>query len=1394
MKNSRIKAPLWQKVTSSIVTGVLLSQISLPVVAAVKFSLTMEQLNQAVLSSARYYELKNGTNSFLYAGRLESEELGVFDGFGHFYQLLSEQHPSLIPGYNSGTNTAPTIDTIATRFGSPYVERGLIRDQITHILNKSWISRDGFSSENAQNKILYENAVSIAAQYGFTLGQNLTSNQIAAINVDVIWPELRTINGSQYLVPFVYLAQSTVNEQRIAESTFVANSAEIDTNTFSINGGNVIFKHDSLLDVENDFINTRGYLEGNKITIRVGRELQNLSGTITGDDVTLIAKHLENNTLITRTDYAHGYSEVFQQVGSITSLGDLNIFTSGDVTSHGGSFSAQGDLKINAGGNIILVPQTAKNERAESGDMWSDGESSLVNLQTNLSAVDTLSLIAGGVVHIEGAILESQGLLEILSGYGITLKSAADLKSFEKKFEASSGGVFGTTETYEESKTEAEIIRTLLKAGQSMVLKTTQGNVLLEAVAIDNKGISKIIAENGSIDFTLAKLIEQYSYSHSSEGALAFRHQGHGYNREIAYYTEFIKDGGIFLDAATGVHIEVATGTKGLDATLTELANNPSLAWMQTIRNDPKYADVDWQEIELILEEWEYDESGLSAAALAILAIAIAVATGGAGLAIAGPAGSGALVTATGSFATALNAGFTALVMQSSAALLANNFDLKDTFDDIATKETVTSVATSMITAGVLESIDSQLFADGSFESYAGFGTEHMFSQTVQQVINSAASAGINALANGQSLDEFQDLFIQSLALNSINRLGKELANKIGEAAAPPDGSAPDINLGTKYIAHAALGCGLGALQTSATGGNSDSNADGCLSGATGGVIGEYVAENYRDNIAAIVQDTEKLTSNILTSFDGKDVSEITEQDLYNEAMRLSQYGVDISRLVAGITVFAMGGNVDVAIDTAGNASENNALLGALGQFLTALTRSIASKESAKLLGVFFTAYEGAQAVQSARGAYLEGAKLYEMYLSGDPVQQDLAIERMRKLAIDLTVDLGTSAASAVLILKVTQSARAAQTFEEIAEVLEFTLKKLDNQPAADVFGQLSRTVEFKAEAWTAYKNYGGVLDQASWSKQYDTDTKYALDNMQLWPSNGLFADTPDMSIYFKHLKQYPNTTITQERFIQQWKNGKTIGEKGSWKNITTRTKNIPNDGRHDWSKVPGSEVVRRDHSEFLKQEVEFPDGSKTTVAEAVEHRKQLTREIEALKGNEDNNDVLLALNYERNQITDSLGEANSLFELKRKYGAENVKQLEHRLPGNGKQGQFDGSYEITHANGSKEIFDVESKSGLGASYGTRQVGESQTGDIIDARQGSEVYKADIKKNLKQKVNSAKESDRYKSDADFAKQVDNLYDTLELEQIYDSKYIGSELKFDSSGNIIKSTLFEFGNK
>ncbi|RSD29698.1 DUF637 domain-containing protein [Vibrio pectenicida] len=1399
---STIKSPLWQKVTSNALLAILLTQLSFPVYASVKTSVALEDIQSAITYSARY-ELMESVDEYLYRGALEKNELGVFDGFGHFFELLSSDRPELIPGYQPESEQGIELTSLPPRFGSPYVERGVIRQQMQQILNKSWLSKPGYSSYNEQTKKLYENAAAFAKQNNYQLGQRLTQAQISTLTIDIVWPEIREINGQSYLVPFLYLTPATIEEQQLLESTFVADSAEINTQTFVIDGGRVEFKHKALIDVEQDFINTRGHVSGQEFTIRTGRELQNLSGTITGDDVTLIANKLTNNTLVTRLDYGHGFSETFNQIGSISALGSLNLSSATDVVSHGGEFSSQGEMKIRANGNIILVPQARKDQRAESGQRWSDSESSLVNLQTNLSAVDTLSLIAGGQVFIQGAEIESQGLLQILAGHGITLKSAADLKSFDRKFEAESGGIFGTKESEAESGTEAKIVRTLLKAGQSMLLSTVHGNVLLEAVTVDNKGMSNIIAENGSIDFELAKLLESYSYSSSSEGTLAYRHKGHGYQREVAYYSEFVNSGGLFLDASTGIRIQVASGSKDLDQTLAELAQSPDLAWMQEIRNNPEYSDIDWESVELVMKEWDYDQSGLSPAAMAILAIAMAVAMGPGGLAIAGP-GAGATITISNvALAAAVNAGFGALVVQTSSSLLANGFDVNQTMKHLASKQTLTSLATSMVTAGVLSGLDipmfggengAQLSLSDVVDAAVGAGNE-LAAQAIMQVINSTVTTGISALANGHSLDEFGDAFVQSLAMSAVMRIGKELANDIGEAASTADGKTPDIDTATQYIAHAALGCGLGTAISGINGGNSDANRTGCASGAAGGVIGEYVAQTYLEDITELETDTKAVSEKLIEHIQSQGATDLSPEALKAELLSLQARGADISRLMAGVTVFAFGGNVDIAISTAGNAAENNAL-----HLILVL---LASEQSMVLLSSIMVAYTAKEFVMSVPETFEKGSKLYRMYTSGNKAEKEAAKQEMLALALQFGFETAVSITIGGVATAVTKQVLKEQaSVDEIADYLAHRFSMQGDQVASDVFRQVSNNIKFKRDQYDFYQEKGGSENYDTWSTKFDEETYQALKTGKISLDDIRSDGLPDMGDYFRYVQKNGDTSISKERYVQQREKGFTIVGQGYWQRIDKRQANIPDDPKYHINKrdIDLGIDAQKDMADFIQREVKLPpNGEMFSVERAITLRKEKYDLAQRLKRKNfaQNRDQVLALDAEVRNLGNALGVARFEHNIRSEFVS--VRPLAFEVPGRGEQGQLDGLYEVVDKFGVKKLISGESKASIGKPhYGTRQVGTNEQGNIIDAKQGSDEYHKAIWGNMQKKYDSAMESNKYDLDSSYRNQTEQLGETLDLLEDYKAsgtgsyiEYRGAELIFNKDGSIKRTNNIKF---
>ncbi|QUJ70260.1 DUF637 domain-containing protein (plasmid) [Photobacterium sp. GJ3] len=1089
--------PVWRKATASVLTWVIPMQLAFPAYANIQLTRDVTKLQSALDSSARY-QLASRVSEHLYEEVFMSPLADIFDGFGYFYQLAASRHPKQfddlkwVPiGVGDITTMIPVAPQKPLFIGSPYVERDIVRLQLNQLLNRSYIVGEGeYENYNDMIKSLYDNALTLMQEKGYKFGQNLTSAQIDSISSDVIWPELRTLpTGKKVVIPFVYLSKTTIATNKIDKTTFSVGNGVINAGSFTVNGGEVLARRNLFIQTKQDFINYQGNIKAQEnLKIQAGNNIENYSGTIQGRDTKLIANAIKNETLVFRHDYEYGFSELAGNLAKITGLNSLNLSTAGDVISKGGQFDSQGTLQINAGGSVQLLTQQVRQQHAQSGKKWTDSSQSLVNLQTKLSAVDILSIVAKNEIISQGAIVESEGILELLAGMGIQIIPAENLQAGEKSFKSSTGGIFGSDESYSESYQKTEILRSVLKGGNSVVLNTLMGDITLRAVSVSSLGVTKLVAPNGQINLELAKQLDQYSLEESYEGALSFRFKGHGHYRETAYYNEFIAKGGLMLDAANGINIQYAGNPDNIDETIANMAKSPEYRWLQDLRNDPNLA-TQWQEIELAIEEWNYDQSGLTPAAMAILAVAIAAATGGAGLTVMG---------GTGFMASAVNAAATTLLNQVTASMLANGGDLSATFKDVTSSDSLKNLATSMVTAGVLSEIDSL----GWLAQGEDIG---LLDQAKNTLIQSTVNAAVPSLIQGHSFSEFGDAFLQNVATSSVQQIGQSLAKQIGIAAGErgKDGlpKNPDIGAATQYITHAALGCALAGANSAISGGNSDTAKTSCFSGAGGAVIGEFIAKHKRAELEAIEKETENYIKEQLALIKtGQNVSpetlEAYKNSQYQKLLQLKASGVDIAKLAAGITVFAFGGDVDQAIYTSGNAAQNNAF------FIPALFWAV----NAALLA--YSVYEFTEDVEA----------FVDLIRQGDTDKaKEVLIAALIDAGIDMTVGKGLKLVKAGETIS---DALQKLKIEELLEIASESLSKHGNHMLASEIDYLKKVMAGDLSAKEQRRLKGFDANNAN-----HADKLPEFDNYQ---------------------KAYPHGSLTFDRWLEMREVGE-IGADGRW-------------------------------------------------------------------------------------------------------------------------------------------------------------------------------------------------------------------------------------------------------
>ncbi len=213
----------------------------------------------------------------------------------------------------------------------------------------------------------------------------------------------------------------------------------------------------------------------------------------------------------------------------------------------------------------------------------------------------------------------------------------------------------------------------------------------------------------------------------------------------------------------------------------------------------------------------------------------------------------------TGAGGAMASAAFTSLVTQASLSVINNQGNLGAVLKGLGSSNALKSPASAVVTAGIISGVANSGALDG-------------------------LTANADQSAQLTTLEQLQDTAVNSLSKAIVNTA----ANEIGDAAA-----AGDINTAAQYIAHAALGCGVGAL------GGGD-----CASGATGAMIGKVAGELYK----------------FMTP------GERSQAELEGAFAEWKQKGVDIAKLSAALGAFVAGLDVNSAAATGANAAENNAM------------------------------------------------------------------------------------------------------------------------------------------------------------------------------------------------------------------------------------------------------------------------------------------------------------------------------------------------------------------------------------------------------------------------------------------------------------------------------------
>ena len=258
------------------------------------------------------------------------------------------------------------------------------------------------------------------------------------------------------------------------------------------------------------------------------------------------------------------------------------------------------------------------------------------------------------------------------------------------------------------------------------------------------------------------------------------------------------------LTAPGGYIADIPKGN--LKTEIEKLAKQPEYAYLKQLQT---VKDVNWNQVQLAYDKWDYKQEGLTGAGAAIIALAVAAVTGGVGAGLIGAA------QGTASAAVA-DAAFTALVSQASISLINNKGNIGNTLKELGRSRTVKNLVVAAATAGVADKIGASALNNISDKQWVNDLTVNL--------ANAGSAALINTTVNGGSLKDNLEANILAALVNTAHG---EAVSKIKQL---------DHHYIAHKIAHAVAGCATAAA-----------NKGKCQDGAIGAAVGEILGEALLD-------------------------------------------------------------------------------------------------------------------------------------------------------------------------------------------------------------------------------------------------------------------------------------------------------------------------------------------------------------------------------------------------------------------------------------------------------------------------------------------------------------------------------------------------------------------
>ncbi|WP_432480662.1 DUF637 domain-containing protein [Moraxella sp. ZY200743] len=401
----------------------------------------------------------------------------------------------------------------------------------------------------------------------------------------------------------------------------------------------------------------------------------------------------------------------------------------------------------------------------------------------------------------------------------------------------------------------------------------SQGDTTLEGTQFNYLSGASITA-NGRLSLLSATSELQERHQKDSNWVLWQRTTDQGQIKESAILPSFTGITKPVLDAKGGIHVQIPTTEQDaqqhtLKAQILQLATEPQYSYLTDLVHRE---DINWQQIILTQEDWDYKQQGLTPAGAAIVTIALSAATGDFSGSIATAATTAFQSQTIGAMASAA---FNTLTTKATISLINNQGNIKATLKELGSKDSVKQLAFALASAGMSHKIDKALKIKNTDITQTTLNQ-----RTIKAIADGTSKSLLESAIYGTSLEE-------SLKNNLRAQLTTVATQEVFKGPVKDlDGDTLSENLSHK-LAAALTGC----LSAKASGND-------CNAGMIGATIAETWADYQVDDPSTLTQTQKntlihqaKLLAAITAAYAEEDVN--TAASMAEEAVRWNGTYID---------------------------------------------------------------------------------------------------------------------------------------------------------------------------------------------------------------------------------------------------------------------------------------------------------------------------------------------------------------------------------------------------------------------------------------------------------------------------------------------------------------------